>query len=129
MHKITVPTTKRNEIIDITPEIQRAFEKSGKKEGICFAFVPHTSASITINENADPNVEKDILNHLKKLVPENERFLHVEKNSDAHVKTSLVGNSVHLIAENGKIQLGQWQKIMFLEFDGPRKREVWLKII
>ena len=129
MQKITVSTSKRNEIIDITSEIKKAVGKSGKKDGICTVFVPHTSASVTINENADPNVQDDILNHLIKLVPQDSGFKHSENNSDAHNKVSLLGSSIQLIIENEEIMLGKWQAIMFCEFDGPRKREVWIKVI
>lgn len=115
-------------MIDITEEVKSAIKSSGIKDGICTVFVPHTTAGVTINENADPDVKDDIIRGLDEIIP-NIRFKHMEGNSDAHIKSVLVGNSVNLIVENGEIQLGTWQGIYFCEFDGPRSRKVYIKVI
>jgi len=129
MDKIIVKTTKRIEIVDITGEILKIISNAGIIDGICVVFCPHTTASIAINENADPTVKQDILNTLSKLVPQNAGYRHLESNSDAHIKNVLVGPSLSLIVENGRLALGTWQGIFFVEGDGPRQREVWVKII
>ncbi|MGB9810064.1 MAG: secondary thiamine-phosphate synthase enzyme YjbQ, partial [Caldanaerobacter sp.] len=121
MRSIYVNTPAREVMIDITREVQEEVKGSGVKEGICTVFVPHTTAGITINENADPTVKEDILSALDKIIP-NISFKHLEGNSDAHIKSSLVGNSVTVLIENGELVLGTWQGIYFCEFDGPRKR-------
>jgi secondary thiamine-phosphate synthase enzyme len=123
---ITVKTSKRNEIIDITSIVEDAVAKSKVKVGICTVFCPHTTAALTINENADPNVKHDILAKLSRMIPEHENYSNSEGNSDAHIKASLVGNSVSVIVEDGKLMLGTWQGIMFCEFDGPRSRNVYI---
>ncbi|MGB9780722.1 secondary thiamine-phosphate synthase enzyme YjbQ [Caldanaerobacter sp.] len=128
MRSIYVNTPAREVMIDITREVQEEVKGSGVKEGICTVFVPHTTAGITINENADPTVKEDILSALDKIIP-NISFKHLEGNSDAHIKSSLVGNSVTVLIENGELVLGTWQGIYFCEFDGPRKRKVYIKII
>lgn len=114
-------------MIDITDDVQRMVSKSKVKEGLCFVFVPHTTAGITINENADPSVRKDILYELNKIVPHNDNYEHSEGNSAAHIKASLLGFSVSIFVNNGQLQLGTWQGIYFAEFDGPRTRQVWIK--
>lgn len=129
MNIIEIRTSKHEEILDLTAEVAKIIHHSGVKEGICFIFVPHTTAGITINENADPDVGKDILMTLKKAVPDNLDYAHMEGNSPGHVKASLVGSSVSVIISDGKIQLGKWQGIQFCEFDGPRTRKVWIKSI
>ncbi|MEM4703318.1 MAG: secondary thiamine-phosphate synthase enzyme YjbQ [Candidatus Pacearchaeota archaeon] len=128
--QLTIKTKKREELIDITKEIEVLISKSKIKEGLCFLFVPHATAGLTINENADPNVKQDILNFLSKLVPQG-KWSHdqVDRNADAHIKSSLIGSSVVVPIQNGKLQLGTWQGIMFCEFDGPRERKVILTCI
>lgn len=128
MIKISVNTTKREQFVDITAKVQEAVSKSGTKEGIVCVFVPHTTAGITINENADPDVVHDMLLTLGDLVPNRPDYQHMEGNSDAHVKSSMMGCSLNVILENGRLQLGTWQSIYFTEFDGPRNRQVWITI-
>lgn len=129
MITITVKSSSREEFIDITEEISKAVKATGVKRGACFVFVPHTTAGVTINEGADPSVKKDILNVLKKIAPANAGYLHMEGNADSHIKTTLVGSSVTVFIEHGSLVLGQWQSIFFCEFDGPRTRKVYVKII
>lgn len=122
--EMRVKTTKREELIDITSEISEIVKESNMRDGICRVFVPHTTAGITINENADRNVKIDFISILKKLIPQSREYLHVEGNSDAHVKASLVGFSQMLLVKNKKFILGTWQGLMFCEFDGPRTRKI-----
>ena len=130
VYEITLKTTGRNQFIDITRQVESVVIQSGVKSGICVVYAPHTTAGITINENADPTVRKDIINTLEKLVPWREPFYeHAEGNSAAHVKSSLIGCSQTVIVENGKLLLGTWQGIYFCEFDGPRTRRVFVKVI
>jgi len=129
MEKINIKTTKRIDLVDITDKIQAVISKSKIKDGMCVVFCPHTTAGLTINENADPSVRSDIINVLNKLVPENAGYTHAEGNADSHVKSSLLGASVNIFIESGALALGTWQGIYFCESDGPRTREVWVKII
>ena len=129
MEKINVSTGKRIEFVEITSKVEEVVRRSGIENGICFIYVPHTTCGLTINENADPSVKKDIINKLEELVPENDRYSHLEGNADAHIKSSIVGHSLVVFIENGNLQLGTWQGIFLCEFDGPRRRQVWLKII
>jgi secondary thiamine-phosphate synthase enzyme len=129
MEIIRISSTKRTEIIDITGPVRQIVAKSKVKEGIAVIYVPHTTAAVTINENADPSVKKDIMNTLSKLVPESDRYAHLEGNADAHIKASVMGSSRVVIIEDGEIQLGTWQGIFFVEFDGLRRREVFVEII
>ena len=129
MERIEIRTTQRTELVDITERIQQIVTKSKVKDGICFISVPHTTAGITINENADPSVKQDILNMLNKLVPEGRGYSHAEGNADSHIKSSILGNCLHIFIEDGRLCLGTWQGIFFAEGDGPRRREVWIKII
>ena len=129
MVKLDVRTNSQTQFIDITHEIQQAVSKSGVKSGMCQIFIPHTTAGVTINENADPSVTRDILTELNKVIPFSDGYHHQEGNSAAHIKSSLVGCSMAVIIDGGQIQLGTWQGIYFCEFDGPRSRRVWLKII
>src|SRR4051812_9286093 len=123
-------TKERSQMIDITNKVSRAVDESKIQNGMAIVFVPHTTAAVTINENADPDVKHDLLRKLSELIPKKESYyLHNEGNSDSHVKTSLVGNSVMLLIENGKLVLGTWQGIQFCEFDGPRNREVFIKLV
>ena len=124
-----VKTSKQTEFIDITRSVQEAVKKTGVEEGICFIFIPHTTAAVTINENADPSVSQDIVMELNKVIPSQDRYLHTEGNSPAHIKASLVGFSQTVFIESGKLALGTWQGIFFCEFDGPRTRNVYVKVI
>ncbi|MBN2072347.1 MAG: YjbQ family protein [Actinobacteria bacterium] len=125
---LAVRTRHRNELIDITREINRIVENSGIDEGMCCLFVPHTTAAITINENADPTVKSDMVSKLNKMIPEKEGYSHLEGNSDSHVKSTLVGPSLNLIVTGGRPLLGTWQGVYFYEFDGPRNRKVHIKV-
>ena len=129
LKKIDIRTKKRIELVDITDDIQRVILESGIKAGICTVFVTHTTAGITINENADPSVVTDLIDGLTRLAPENAAYRHREGNSDAHIKSSLIGCSITVIIENGSLALGTWQGIYFCEFDGPRNRNALIKII
>ncbi|MFC1517197.1 secondary thiamine-phosphate synthase enzyme YjbQ [Candidatus Margulisiibacteriota bacterium] len=129
MKKLSIKTKQRSEIIDITAQVKEYIAEEKMKSGIVMVFSPHTTAGITVNENADPDVKRDILAHLKEMVPQEGAFEHAEGNSDAHIKGSLMNFSQTFIVENGQLQLGTWQGIYFVEFDGPRNRNVWLKII
>lgn len=123
-----VKTPKREVLVNITNEIHKILRNSNVNEGVCRIFVPHTTAGITINENADPAVMKDIVNYLRKLIPQSSSFSHMEGNSDAHIKSSLTGPSLDVIIHNGRLMLGTWQGIMFAEYDGPRHRKVLIQI-
>lgn len=129
MQKITIKTSKRIELVDIIHEIQCAVDKSKARDGVCFLFCPHTTAGLTINENADPSVRRDIINTLNKLVPEGAGYAHTEGNADSHIKASLFGSSLTIFMESGQLKLGTWQGIYFCEGDGPRTREVWVKVV
>jgi secondary thiamine-phosphate synthase enzyme len=124
-----VRTSKQTEFIDITQSVQEAVKKTGVEDGICIIFIPHTTAAVTINENADPSVVQDILMELNKMVPFKDQYHHMEGNSPAHIKASLVGCSQFILIESGKLVLGTWQGIFFCEFDGPRDRKVFVKVI
>jgi secondary thiamine-phosphate synthase enzyme len=129
MKKISVKTNKRIELVDITDKIQNAVCENKVKDGACIVFCPHTTAGLTINENADSSVQSDIINILNKLIPADAGYAHSEGNADSHAKSSLFGSSLNVIVEDGKLQLGTWQGIYFCESDGPRSREIWIKII
>jgi len=126
---MSIKTFQRVEFIDITNEVDNLVKKSEILEGICFLFVPHTTAGITINENSDPAVKNDIRLKINKMIPYKEEYSHNEGNSDAHIKSSLFGNSLNLIISSGKLALGMWQGIYFCEFDGPRNRNLYIKFI
>ncbi|MGB5913082.1 MAG: secondary thiamine-phosphate synthase enzyme YjbQ [Promethearchaeia archaeon] len=123
-----VKTPKREVLINITREINKIVRDSGINEGVCRIFIPHTTAGITINENADPAVMKDIISFLGNLIPQSARFAHREGNSDAHIKSSLTGPSLDIIIHNRSLVLGTWQGLMFAEYDGPRNRRVIVQI-
>ena len=130
MHTIKVNSARREEMIEITSEVERFVRESEAKDGVCFLFTQHTTCGLTINENADPDVKSDMLGFLRKLIPQDYAdFQHFEHNSDAHIKTSLAGASVSVPFENGKLLLGRWQGIYLCEFDGARERKILLKII
>ena len=124
MKQFTVRTNARAEMIDITDRIRILLKESRIKSGVCHVFVPHTTAAVTINENADPDVPLDILMELEKIVPFSDHYRHVEGNSAAHIKASMLGASETVFIENGELVLGTWQSIFFCEFDGPRTRKV-----
>ncbi len=126
---LQVRSSKQTEFIDITRLVQEIVQKAGVEDGLCILLVPHTTAAVTINENADPSVPKDILMELNKIVPFEDRYQHTEGNSPAHIKSSLIGCSQTLFIESGKLLLGTWQGIFFCEFDGPRNRQVHIKVI
>ncbi len=127
MRTIEVKTQAREEFVDITARVREELVSSGMKSGIGYVYIPHTTAGVTINENADPSVKEDILMTLRKMVPDSLPYRHSEGNSPAHVKASLIGSSVNIIIEKGQLSLGTWQGIFFCEFDGPRSRRVFIK--
>ena len=129
MEKISIRTNNRVELIDITDKVQAIAGKSKIKSGMCFIFCPHTTAGLTINENADPSVQRDITNTLNKIVPEGAGYSHSEGNSDSHIKSSMFGSSLSVFIEGGRLALGTWQGIYFCESDGPRTRQVLIKIV
>ncbi len=126
---IDIKTKSQIEFIDITSNIQQAVDRSGIKEGVCYVYVPHTTAAVTINENADPDVIRDIITRLNEIVPLDGNYRHAEGNSAAHIKASIVGSSETIFIEAGRLVLGTWQSIFFCEFDGPRSRRAMVKIV
>jgi secondary thiamine-phosphate synthase enzyme len=128
LQTLAVSTSARVEMIDITSEVAEAIRKENVSEGMAVVFVPHTTAAVTINENADPDVVRDILAETSKIVPFDDRYAHSEGNSAAHIKSCLVGPSVTLIISDGRPVLGTWQAIYFCEFDGPRRRKVHVTV-
>ena len=124
---ISISTRNRSEMIDITSMVTEQVQKAGLKEGVCYIYVPHTTAGITINEGADPSVVTDIQAMLNTLVPWEGPYQHLEGNAAAHIKSSVVGSSVTVLVESGRLKLGTWQAIFFCEFDGPRTRKVHIK--
>ncbi|MEW5795375.1 MAG: secondary thiamine-phosphate synthase enzyme YjbQ [Candidatus Zixiibacteriota bacterium] len=128
IYSFTVKTSRREEMIDVTNLLMQALRQAGADDGIAVCFVPHTTAGITINENADPDVRRDILHKLGKEIPREDGYHHGEGNSDAHIKASLLGSSVQVLIEKGRPVLGQWQGVFFCEFDGPRTRQLIIKV-
>ena len=129
LHNLTIRTSRQNEWLNITAEVQRAVAASGVKEGICVVFVPHTTAAVTVNESADPDVPHDICMALDFISPDRREFRHGEGNSAAHAKSSIVGPSITLIVSGGRLLLGTWQGIWFNEYDGPRSRKVHVRVM
>jgi secondary thiamine-phosphate synthase enzyme len=129
MQSIRVRTHRRTQLVDITQEVQRVVTALGIKAGTCFLYVPHTTAGILINEHADPDVALDAEGAMDRLVPAAGPYRHAEGNSDSHVKTLLVGTSQFVFVEEGKLWLGRWQGIFFAEFDGPRDRQLYIKVL
>lgn len=127
MIKFNIKTHSHTEMLDMTGQIQELVSQNNFKEGIVTVFIPHTTAGVTINEGADPDVQSDMLMELNKIVPFEDGYRHMEGNSAAHIKATLFGSSVQVITENGRLQLGTWQSIYFCEFDGPRNRQVWVR--
>ena len=126
---LNVKSKAKTEFIDVTEEIKDLIKESGVKSGICYIYVPHTTAGVTINEGADPSVKRDILTTLNRLIPFEGDYQHMEGNSAAHIKSTLVGSAQFVLIEDGKPLLGTWQSIYFCEFDGPRHRRVLVKVI
>jgi secondary thiamine-phosphate synthase enzyme len=125
-----VKTSQRSEIVDVTAAVKRIVRQHHMRDGMAIVYVPHTTAAVTINENYDPDVKHDLLKKLDTLVPKHESYYqHGEGNSDSHVKTAMVGNSATVLIEHGELVLGQWQGIYFCEFDGPREREMFVKLV
>jgi secondary thiamine-phosphate synthase enzyme len=122
-------STPREGMLDVTRDARDALSRSGARDGILVAFVPHTTAGVTINENADPDVQRDILLGLSRAFPDSADFRHAEGNSAAHLRASAVGSSVTVLVEDGKLVLGTWQGIYFCEFDGPRTRRLFIKVL
>jgi len=127
--ELSLRTRSRTELVDITAQVQKLIQESKVESGLLVLFVPHTTAALTINENADPSVQQDILTELNRLIPFTGAYQHTEGNSAAHVKSTFVGPSQTLFIEGGRLALGTWQGLFFCEFDGPRSRKVWIKII
>ncbi len=128
LQTLTLNTRSRTEFLDLTGEIEAAVLKSGVREGLCHLFVPHTTAALTINENADPSVKSDILMVLNKIISDQEPYRHLEGNSPAHIKASLLGPQLTLMVSGGRLVLGTWQGIYLCEFEGPRSRRLYLKV-
>jgi secondary thiamine-phosphate synthase enzyme len=127
--ELKVRTTSRVDLVDITHLVQKAVSEAEVKSGLCTIYVPHTTAAVTINENADPSVRSDIVKELNKIIPFDDHYSHLEGNAAAHIKSTLTGCSETLLVEEGRLVLGTWQGIYFCEFDGPRSRKVMLKLI
>ncbi len=127
--KFTVPTTEHMQLVDITSEVQKQLNEPGVDEGICYLYNPHTTAGLTINEGADPDVRTDIIDGLREIVPLQFPFRHQEGNSPSHIMASLMGSSLTIMVSNGRLQLGTWQKIYFCEFDGPRTRKIHWRLL
>jgi len=126
---INLRSSRRIEMIDVTAQVNEIINKSTVKSGTCIIHVPHTTAAITVNENADIDTTRDIINKTSRLIPHDDNYSHIEGNSDAHIKTSLFGPSVTLIVHNSRLLLGTWQSLFFCEFDGPRARKIFIKVI
>ena len=129
MRTFSVSTSERVDLVEITSTVAQEVAKSGVGTGTVTIYVPHTTCGVTINESADPDVARDIKMHLAKLVPQDGGFKHYEGNSDSHIKTSMIGSSENIFIENGKLVLGMWQGIFLCDFDGPRTRKVYMKIV
>jgi secondary thiamine-phosphate synthase enzyme len=128
-HTINVRTSRRTELRNVTPEVEKLVRASACESGVCHLYVPHTTAGVLINEGYDPDVARDMESAFDRLVPDSPHFKHSEGNSDSHIKTALVGSSAIVWIEGGRLSLGRWQQIFFAEFDGPRARELRVKIV
>ncbi len=126
--EIEIRSESRSQMLDITPQVEGVLREAGVEEGTCFVYVPHTTAGVTINENADPTVREDILEKLEELVPRGRGYRHLEGNADSHIKATLVGSSVTIPVSGGRLLLGTWQGIFFCEFDGPRRRRAIVQV-
>lgn len=126
--RLEIQTTRRTELVDITAQVSRAVAESGVRGGLCVVYVPHTTAGVIINENDDPDVRRDLEAFYDRIAPRDAGYRHAEGNADSHIKSTLAGASQHIPIEDGRLTLGRWQAIFFCEFDGPRHREVRIKI-
>jgi secondary thiamine-phosphate synthase enzyme len=129
VEQIEISTPTRSALVEVTSHIQRLVSSAGVKEGVCHIFVPHTTAGLIINENADPTVQSDVLRELDKIVPWEDRYEHGEGNSAAHIKSSIVGQAQFVFVSGGRLKLGTWQGIYLAEFDGPRTRRLWVRVV
>lgn len=129
MRAIPIHTRQRAEMVDVTAQVQAAVSESGIRDGICYVYVPHTTAGLTINENADPDVPRDLLAQLERLVPWDGPYRHGEGNAAAHIKSTLVGSSLTIFVRDGRLALGTWQAVFFCEFDGPRSRQIYVETL
>jgi secondary thiamine-phosphate synthase enzyme len=129
MKKLSVRTNSQIEMLDISSRIEETVKESGVTEGVCYLFVPHTTAAVTINEGADPSVKSDILKELDKNIPLDDNYQHREGNSAAHIKASIIGSSEIILVDSGRLSLGTWQSVFFCEFDGPRSRTILVKVM
>jgi secondary thiamine-phosphate synthase enzyme len=129
MQTLSVKTDRRTQLVDVTAQVQKAVAASGVVSGICYLYVPHTTAAITVNECADPDVAHDVEGTLDRLIPKTGPYRHSEGNSDSHVKAALAGTSQMVLVEGGKLVLGRWQGVFFCEFDGPRDRRLQVKVV
>ena len=128
MTKLTIKTQKREEFRNITSEVQKVVDGSGVSDGVCYVYVPHTTAAVSVQEGDDPSVGRDLVTHLRRLFPRDAEYEHNDGNMDAHLKATLVGSTATVLIEKGKLCLGTWQSVFLCEFDGPRSREVWVKV-
>jgi len=128
MEVLRVKTGRRTQLVDVTAEVERAVEKAGVTDGVCYVYVPHTTAGVMINEHFDPDVATDLEGVFEKLVPRAGEYRHAEGNSDSHAKAAITGTSAIIFIEAGKLALGRWQGVFFCEFDGPRERKLWVKV-
>ncbi|TET83703.1 YjbQ family protein [candidate division TA06 bacterium] len=129
LKEISVSTKSRTSLVDITADVRKVVKESKVKNGVCHIYVPHTTAALTINENADPSVKTDILKELNKVIPFDDNYSHLEGNAAAHIKSSVIGVSETVFIEGNQLRLGTWQGICFCEFDGPRRRSVLVRIV
>jgi len=129
IRQLRVKTNSKTELVDITQGVQRLVTESGIRTGLCYVYVPHTTSGVTINENTDLNVGRDILKELNKVIPFDDNYGHNEGNSAAHIKSTIVGVSKAVMVEEGRLALGTWQSIFYCEFDGPRDRRVYVKVM
>lgn len=129
MEVLRVKTERRTQLVDVTREVERAVEKAGVSAGICCIYVPHTTAGVMINEHFDPDVATDLEGVFERMVPKSGPYRHSEGNSDSHAKAALAGTSQMIFVEDGKLALGRWQGVFLCEFDGPRERKLWVKVV
>lgn len=129
MEVLRVRTAQRTQFVDVTEEVKQTVEKAGVVSGVCYVYVPHTTAGVMINEHFDPDVATDLEGVFERLVPRVGPYRHSEGNSDAHAKAAMTGSSQVIFVEDGKLALGSWQGVFFCEFDGPRERKMWVKVV
>jgi secondary thiamine-phosphate synthase enzyme len=129
MEVLKVRTGRRTQLMDVTDEVQRAVAAAGVVSGVCYVYVPHTTAGVVINEHFDPDVATDLEGIFERLVPRSGPYRHAEGNSDSHAKAAITGTSAMIFVDEGKLVLGQWQGVFFCEFDGPRERKIWVRVV